>query len=115
MERPVTRDRGDWIPWYVEDSPGWLALSLAARGLAEGIARKMGRKRSELPLGSRGIRGIEQLMGRPWAEIEPAIRELLAKGPATEEFIEGTPARLVYDATRRVLIDPDHETRRLGS
>jgi len=89
----------EWIPWYCDDAASWVELSLAARGCAEGIARKMGRKRSELPLGSRGLRAIAAMLQRPWDEIEPALQELLAKGP------NGEPARLEHDAERNVLID----------
>lgn len=96
----------EWIPWYTSDSAGWLELSLAARGAAEGIARKMGRDRDELPLGSRGIKALAALLGRPWEEVEPAILELLAPGP------DGEPPRLVYDATTRVLRDPQATHRR---
>ena len=105
----MSRDRGDWIPWYCEDSPGWLELSLVARGAAEGIARKMGRNRSELHLGSRGLRGLATLLRCRWEELEPALAELLSPGP------NGEDPRLVYDEERRVLTDPDHETRRRPS
>ncbi len=100
------RDRGDWIPWYTDDSPGWLELSLAARGAAEGIARKMGRNRGELHLGSRGLRGLAILLRCTWEELEPALAELLAPGP------NGEPPRLVCDEEQRILIDPDHESRK---
>jgi hypothetical protein len=100
------RDRGEWIPWYCEDSPGWVELSFAARGVAEGIARKMGRSRGEIHLGSRGLRGLCKLLHGQWEEFEPAMAELLAEGP------DGEPPRLVLSEDQRVLIDPDHETRR---
>lgn len=96
------RDRGDWIPWYCDDSPGWLELSLAARGAAEGIARKMGRKRSELHLGSRGLKGLAVLLRCRWEELEPAIAELTT----------GPHPRFVMSEDGRVLIDPEHESRR---
>jgi len=98
----VDPDRGDWIPWYVDDSAGWLELSLAARGAAEGIARKMGPRRGELRLGSRGLRGLALLLGCSWEELEPALAELLS----------GPHPRLVLSEDQRVLIDPDHESRR---
>lgn len=89
----------EWIPWYVDDVASWMRLTLPGRGLAEGIARKMGRRRSELPLGASGLKALVFLVGRPWAEVEPAIAELLAPGP------DGEPPRLVFDAERNVLID----------
>lgn len=96
------RDRGEWIPWYCDDSPGWLELSLAARGAAEGIARKMGRSRGELHLGSRGLKGLAVLLRCSWEELEPAIRELT----------EGDHPRFIVSEDQRVLIDPEHESRR---
>lgn len=98
----TARDRGDWIPWYLADSASWLELSLAARGAAEGIARKMGRTSGELHLGSRGLKGLALLLGCSWDELEPAITELLA----------GEHPRLVLSEDHRVLIDPDHASRR---
>lgn len=97
------RDRGDWIPWYVDDSPTWLRLSLAARGAAEGIARKMGPRRGELRLGSLGLEGLADLLRVPWAELEPALAELLA----------GPHPRYIVSEDQRVLIDPDHASRKL--
>ncbi len=99
------RDRGEWIPWYTDDSPGWLELSLAARGAAEGIARKMGRHRSVLHLGSRGLRGLAVLLRCRWEELEPALAELLAPGP------NGEAPRLIVDESQSILIDPGHESR----
>lgn len=98
----TARDRGDWIPWYLADSASWLELSLAARGAAEGIARKMGRTSGELHLGSRGLRGLALLLGCSWEELEPAITELLS----------GPHPRLVLSEDQRVLIDPDHASRK---
>lgn len=98
----MTRERGDWIPWYVDDSPGWLELSLAARGAAEGIARKMGRRSGELHLGARGLRGLTSLLRCSWDELEPALQELLA----------GPEPRYVVTEDERLLIDPQHAERR---
>lgn len=105
----TARERGDWIPWYCEDSPGWVELSFAARGVAEGIARKMGPKRNALYLGHRGLRGLCRLLHGRWEEFEPAMRELLSTGP------DGEPPRLVYDAETGTLSDPQHEDRRRRS
>ncbi len=104
---PTKRDytEAKWIPWYVEDSPGWLELSLSARGAAEGIARKMNAK-GELHLGSRGLRGLAVLLRRPWEEVGPAVDELLTRGP------NGEAPRLVYDPTTGVLFDPEAVNRR---
>lgn len=104
MSRDYTHE--DWIPWYVRDSAGWLELSLAARGAAEGIARKMGRDKEELPLGSRGLRGLSRTLGCKWEELEPALDELLRPGP------DGEPPRLVYDRDRNSLRDPGATHRR---
>ncbi len=101
-EARVSRDRGDWIPWYCETTAGWAELSLAARGVAEGTARLMGPKRSEVHLGSRGLRGLCVLLHAKWEEFEPAMVELLG----------GAHPRLVLSEDHRVLIDPDHESRR---
>lgn len=98
----MTRERGDWIPWYVDDSPGWLALSLAARGAAEGIARKMGRRSGELHLGAHGLRGLAVLLRCSWEELEPALAELLG----------GPEPRFVVTEDQRLLIDPQHEERK---
>ncbi len=100
----TTRDRehDKWIPWYVEDTEGWLDLSLAARGAAEGIARKMNAN-GELFL-RRGLPALATKLGRPWAECEPAIGELVAKG------------RVIWDGSRCLLVDPEyHERKRKGS
>jgi hypothetical protein len=102
MSGVADRDRGEWIPWYCDDSPGWLELSLAARGAAEGIARKMGRSRGELHLGSRGLKGLAVLLRCTWEELEPAMRELTT----------GEHPRFLLSADARVLIDPEHESRR---
>lgn len=98
----MTRERGDWIPWYVDDSPGWLDLSLAARGAAEGIARKMGRRSGELHLGARGLRGLTALLRCSWEELEPALAELLG----------GPEPRFLVTENERLLIDPQHSERR---
>lgn len=98
----MTRERGEWIPWYCDDSAGWLELSLAARGAAEGIARKMGKGRSQLHLGSRGLRGLAVLLHCRWEELEPALRELTT----------GDHPRYLLAEDERVLIDPQHEERR---
>ncbi len=102
--RDYTHD--DWIPWYVRDSASWLELSLAARGAAEGIARKMGRSKEELHLGSRGLLGLARTLGCTWEELEPALQELMRHGP------NGETPRLIYDRERNSLRDPDAERRR---
>lgn len=96
----------EWIPWYTRDTAGWMELSLAARGAAEGIARKMGRDGDEIPLGSRGLRGLARVLACSWEELEPALQELLRPGP------DGEPPRLVHDVERCVLRDPEASNRR---
>lgn len=100
----TTRDRehDEWIPWYVEDTPGWLELTLAARGAMEGIARKLNRKTGQLHL-RRGLASLAVLLHVRWDELEPAIAELIAKGKVT------------WDQSRFVLFDPDYlERKRRG-
>lgn len=99
----MARERGEWIPWYCADSPSWLRLSLAARGAAEGIARKMGPRSGELHLGAYGLEGLADLLRVRWEDLEPAIVELTS----------GPHPRLLVTEDRRILIDPDHPTRRL--
>lgn len=96
----MTRDyeHDEWIPWYVADTEGWLELSLAARGAAEGIARKMNRK-GELSL-RRGLSGLAKLLGCRWEELEPALAELIAQG------------RVTWDGDRFLLSDPGYVARK---
>jgi hypothetical protein len=96
----VSRDyeHEKWIPWYVDDTEGWLELSLAARGAAEGIARKMNGN-GEIFL-RRGLSGLASKLGRPWEECESAVAELIAKG------------RVVWDGSRFVLSDPEYTARK---
>jgi hypothetical protein len=91
-------EHDEWIPWYVADTEGWLELSLAARGAAEGIARKMNRK-GELSL-RRGLSGLAKLLGCRWEELEPALAELIAQG------------RVVWDGSRFLLSDPGYVARK---
>lgn len=96
----------EWIPWYTRATAGWMDLSLAARGVAVGLAMAMGRDGTEIPLGSRGLRGLARTLACPWEDLEPALQELLSPGP------DGEPPRLVFDAERRVLRDPEAQARR---
>jgi hypothetical protein len=100
----VSRDRehDKWIPWYVEDTPGWLELSLAARGAMEGIARKLNDKTGRLTL-RRGLPSLALLLHVSWAELEPALAELVASG------------KLEWDGAAFQLIDPEYVERRRHS
>lgn len=96
------REHDEWIPWYVEDTPGWLELSLAARGAMEGIARKLNRKTGQLAL-RRGLSSLAILLHVTWAELEPAIAELIAKG------------KVEWDGSRFLLSDPEYVERKRRS
>lgn len=51
-------------------------LSLAARGAARGIIEELDAC-GELHLGSEGLPRLAIVLGRPWPECEPAVREVL--------------------------------------
>ncbi len=93
------REHDKWIPWYVDDSPGWLELTLAARGAMEGIARKLNDKTGKLHL-RRGLPSLAILLHVTWAELEPAIAELIAKG------------KVEWDGSTFTLFDPDYIERK---
>jgi hypothetical protein len=96
------REHDRWIPWYCDDTPGWAALSLAARGAMEGIARKINPKTGRLYL-RQGLGSLSVLLHRPWAELEPALNELLAAG------------KVLWNGSQFYLEDPDYEERRRPS
>lgn len=97
------REHDEWIPWYVDDTPGWIELSLAARGAMEGIARKLNRKTGKLSL-RRGLPSLALVLHCRWEELEPALAELISKGKVT------------WDGALFVLADPEYlERRRAGS
>lgn len=90
----------DWIPWYVDDSPGWLELSLAARGAMAEIARKLNRKTGTIEL-RRGLSSLAGLLRVRWeGELEPALTELIEKG------------KLTWNGDAGLLCDPDYLDRR---
>lgn len=92
-----------WIKVYTRDTASWCCASLAARGLALELSRKMGRFCDEISLGARGLRAVAGLVNAPWPEVEPLLEELLADG------------RLVYDPERQVLRDPSHADRQTAA
>lgn len=92
-------DDENWIKIFTRDTPGWLAMSWQARGLALEIARKLPRTTGELSLGRRGLEALAPLLRAEWSTIEPFVRELVAEG------------RLVYDEERQTLTDPQHVER----
>jgi len=96
------REHDEWIPWYVEDTPGWLELSLVARGAMEGIARKLNRKTGKLTL-RRGLPSLALLLHVPWSDLEPAIAELITKGKVT------------WDPETATLFDPEYTERKRRS
>ncbi len=88
-----------WIAWYVEDTVGWLQLSLAARGAMAEIARKLNGK-GELTL-RRGLSSLAFILRVGWeGELEPAVAELIAAGKVT------------WDGSRFVLADPEYTARK---
>lgn len=92
-------DDENWIKIFTRDTPGWLAISWQARGLALEIARKLPRTTGELSLGRRGLEALAPLLRAEWSAIEPFVRELIDEG------------RLVYDEARQTLSDPQHVER----
>jgi hypothetical protein len=96
------REHDEWIPWYVEDTPGWLELTLVARGAMEGIARKLNRKTGKLTL-RRGLSSLAVLLHVRWEELEPALAELVAKG------------KVEWDGSTFTLSDPDYLERKRRS
>lgn len=102
MSAARDREHDEWIPWYVEDTPGWLELSLAARGAMEGIARKLNRKTGQLAL-RRGLSSLAILLHVRWEELEPALAELIAKG------------KIEWDGSRFLLSDPEYTERKRRS
>lgn len=96
------REHDKWIPWYVEDTQGWLELSLLARGAMAELARKFNTK-GELYL-KRGFSELAFLLRLDLStEVEPALAELVTKGKVT------------WDAERCVLSDPDYTFRKRRS
>lgn len=88
----------DVLMWRKRRTVGWLSLSLAARGAIEGVVCSFD-ERGELRLGRAGLPGLAVVLGRPWAEVEPAILEALEAG------------KLELDEERQVLFDPQHRER----
>ena len=101
MGVPVIRsyDDEEFIPWYREETPGWIELSMAERGALVSIAMRLNRKTGELPL-RRGLESLAVLLRTPWGELEPLLRRLLDLG------------KLSWDAERLTLFDPEHAHRR---
>lgn len=91
-------NESDCILWTKRRTVGWLNLSLAARGAAEGLVVALD-EHGELRLGKNGLEGLALLLVRPWPECEPAVLELLEHG------------RFVHDVQRGVLLDPQYLAR----
>lgn len=102
MSAARDREHDEWIPWYVEDTPGWLELSLAARGAMEGIARKLNRRTGKLAL-RRGLSSLAILLHVRWEELEPAVAELIARG------------KVEWDGSTFTLSDPEYVERKRRS
>lgn len=91
-----------WVPWYVEDTVGWLQLSLAARGAMAELVRKFNAK-GQLSLRS-GLPSLAFILRLKWeGELEPAIGELVAAG------------KITWDGSRFLLSDPEYGARRRRS
>jgi len=100
MGVPVSRyDEEEFIPWYREETPGWIELSMAERGALISIAMKLNRKTGTLTL-RRGIESLALLLRCDWAELGPLVGRLIAAG------------KLSWDGTKYMLFDPEHECRR---
>lgn len=95
-------EHDEWIPWYVEDTPGWLELSLGARGAMAEIARKLNRG-GELRL-RRGLSSLAVLLRLRWeGELEGAVAELIAAG------------KVRWDGSTFTLSDPEYLARKRRS
>jgi hypothetical protein len=103
----LRHDVEDWIAVYTRDTAGWSSLSWQARGISLELSRKLD-ARGELPLGVHGLASLAGLLRASWAEIEPFVLELLAEPPV------GLP-RLVFDAARNVVVDPQHVERQTAA
>lgn len=88
----------DVIHWRRRRTARWLSLSLAARGAVEGVVAAMN-ERGELQLPREGLPTLATVLGRPWTEVEPALREVFASG------------KLIYDTERLLVIDPTRNER----
>lgn len=88
----------DVIRWRRRRTARWMSLSLAARGAVEGVVAALD-AHGELQLPKSGLEALAAVLGRPWAEVEPAIREAFESG------------KLVFDEARLVIVDPSHEPR----
>lgn len=88
----------DVIPWRRRRTARWLSLSLAARGAVEGIVAAMN-ERGELQLPAAGLQALAVVLGRPWTEVEPAVREVFASG------------KLRFHPERLLVSDPSREER----
>lgn len=92
----------DVIHWRRRRTVRWQSLSLAARGAIEGIVAACD-ERGELLLPKQGLPALAAVLGRPWAEVEPAVLEAIESG------------KIEYNAEARRLRDPSHAGRVHGA
>lgn len=68
-----------YVRLYTRNSLDWRTLSYGARGLFALLLREVDRA-GVLPLGKHGERGVAAAVEGAWADVEPALHELLADG-----------------------------------
>jgi hypothetical protein len=89
-----------YIRFYTRNTPEWLALSLAARGLMGLLLREVDRA-GILRVGKLGLRGVAVAVRAPWVEVEGPLQELIDDGCVVaaeghvlvRNFIEAQEAR----------------------
>jgi hypothetical protein len=68
-----------YVRLYTRNTPEWLSLSWAARGLFSLILREVDRA-GILPLGKLGPKGVAIAVNAPWRDVEAPLCELLSDG-----------------------------------
>jgi hypothetical protein len=91
-------DDEEYLPWYRQPTPTWLELSAGARGVLVSVAMTLNCRTGEVHL-RKGLPSIATLIRLEWADIEPAVAELLDTG------------KLEWDEARLVLRDPEFLAR----
>lgn len=73
---------GHWRKIPEKDSPDFIELSFAARGLLALLWRKVDRRTGALSLGRKGLRAValQVATAAEWPVVEPALNELIAAG-----------------------------------
>ncbi len=97
MKRSYDDER--YLPWYRRPTPTWLELSVAARGVLVSVAMELNDATGAMAL-RRGLSSLSTLLRIPWADLEPALTELLKVG------------KLAWDTETQTLSDPEYGDRR---